>query len=126
MFNNEPEILIQERGRDRCVLIDIEHYNYLRGCELEVALVNARKEINEGKFTTGVGQHINHVETMQNLSIKWESPQDFRYAVKSFSSAVSTINAYEAYAMLRKNQSSLSNINGRVLSTAEQYYEIAA
>ncbi len=45
---------------------------------------------------------------------------------KSFSSAVSTINAYEAYAMLRKNQSSLSNINGRVLSTAEQYYEIAA
>lgn len=70
MFNNEPEILIQERGRDRCVLIDIEHYNYLRGCELEVALVNARKEINEGKFTTGVGQHINHVETMLNTSKK--------------------------------------------------------
>lgn len=66
MFINEPEILIQERGRDRCVLIDIDHYNYLRGCELEVALASARQEINSGQFTTGVDQHINHIEKMIN------------------------------------------------------------
>ena len=28
MFQDEPEIVVQERGRDACVLVNMEYYNY--------------------------------------------------------------------------------------------------
>ena len=62
MFDNEPDIVIQERGKDACVLVELEHYNYLRTCELEIALLNAKKEVAEGKYQSGVSQHIDHLE----------------------------------------------------------------
>lgn len=62
MFSNEPDIIIQERGRDACVLVDIEHYNYLRQCELEIALISAKREIAEGKYSVGTKQHIEHLD----------------------------------------------------------------
>ena len=30
LFKHEPEIIIQDRGKDACVLVDLEHYAYLR------------------------------------------------------------------------------------------------
>lgn len=45
---------------------------------------------------------------------------------KNFDCAVSTIAGIEAIAMLRKNQSVFSEINGRVLSIAEQINLVAA
>ena len=45
---------------------------------------------------------------------------------KNFDSAVSAIAGIEAIAMLRKNQSVLNEINGRVLSMAEQINRMAA
>lgn len=45
---------------------------------------------------------------------------------KSFDSAVSTIAGIEAIAMLRKNQSMFNEVNGRVLSIAEQINLMAA
>lgn len=45
---------------------------------------------------------------------------------KNFDSATSTISGIEAIAMLRKNQSVFSEVNGRVLSIAEQFDLIAA
>jgi hypothetical protein len=63
MFNNEPDIIIQERGKDACVLVDMAHYSYLRECELEIALIKARKEIRDGKFTVGTKEHIAHLDS---------------------------------------------------------------
>lgn len=62
MFKDEPDILIQERGKDACVLVEIEHYNYLRTCELEVALLQAKKDIHDGKFYSSVDSHITRLE----------------------------------------------------------------
>jgi len=62
MFKNEPEIIVQDRGKDAFVLIDIEYYSYLRELELEMAVIQARKEITEGKYTTGVKEHIKELE----------------------------------------------------------------
>jgi putative transposase len=45
---------------------------------------------------------------------------------KNFDSATNTIAGIEAIAMLRKNQSVFSEVNGRVLSIAEQFDLIAA
>ena len=45
---------------------------------------------------------------------------------KSVESAVCTLNGIEAIVMLRKGQSVFSEINGRKVSIADQYYAIAA
>jgi hypothetical protein len=64
MFNNEPDILIQERGKDVCVLVDLDYYNHLKTCELEASLIQAKQEIANGKYTTDVKAHI---ETLENI-----------------------------------------------------------
>ena len=58
MFLNEPDIIIQDRGKDTCVLVDLAHYNFLRNCELEIALNQAKKDIKKGNYTTGAENHI--------------------------------------------------------------------
>ena len=46
-------------GKDRYVVMDLEAYNRLRVCELEAALVQARREIAEGKgIEESVDQHL--------------------------------------------------------------------
>lgn len=71
MLNNEPDIIIQERGKDACVLVDVAHYSYLRECELEIALIKAKKEIEDGKFIEGTAQHIAHLDgILENKCIK--------------------------------------------------------
>ena len=45
---------------------------------------------------------------------------------KSFEAAIDTLNGIEAIAMLRKSQSAFSEINGRKVFVANQYYAIAA
>lgn len=62
MFNEEPEILIQERGKDACVLVDLSYYSHLIDCALEISLIKARQEIADGNYTTGVKSHIEHLE----------------------------------------------------------------
>ena len=68
MFNNEPDIIIQDRGRDACVLVELEHYNFLRDCELEIALNQAKKDIKNGDYTTGAKKHIDKMHSVLNSS----------------------------------------------------------
>jgi hypothetical protein len=54
-----PEAIITVRGKDRYVVMDIEHYHYLRECELEAALLEARADLQTGKVVTeSVAEHI--------------------------------------------------------------------
>lgn len=54
-----PEAFITVRGKNRYVVMDIEHYQYLRECELEAALLEARQDIKEGRVVTeSVAEHI--------------------------------------------------------------------
>ena len=62
LFDNEPDIIVQERGRDACVLVELEHYTHLRNCELEIALIKAREEITKDEFVTGTKKHIDKLE----------------------------------------------------------------
>ena len=66
LFKHEPEIIIQERGKDACVLVDLEHYAYLRQCELEIELIRARNEIAAGQYATGSATHLSKLEQMLN------------------------------------------------------------
>ena len=42
---NQSEAIVSVRGKDKYVVIDIEHYHYLRECELDAALAESRANI---------------------------------------------------------------------------------
>lgn len=45
-----PEVMVSVRGKDRFVVMDIEHYHYLRECELTAALAESQADIAAGRF----------------------------------------------------------------------------
>ncbi|MDH4224759.1 MAG: type II toxin-antitoxin system Phd/YefM family antitoxin, partial [Deltaproteobacteria bacterium] len=45
----QPEAVITVRGKDRFVVMDIAHYQYLRTCELEAALAETRSDMAAGR-----------------------------------------------------------------------------
>ncbi|MBI9087240.1 MAG: hypothetical protein JEZ11_26845 [Desulfobacterales bacterium] len=56
------EAIITVRGKERYVVMDMEQYNYLRECELEAALNQAKADLEAGRFVTeSVGDHIKRV-----------------------------------------------------------------
>jgi hypothetical protein len=56
------EAVITIRGKERFVVMEMEHYHYLRECELEAALNQARADIAAGRYISeSVEAHINRV-----------------------------------------------------------------
>lgn len=45
-----PEAMVSVRGKDRFVVMNIEHYQYLRECELTAALAESQADIAAGRF----------------------------------------------------------------------------
>lgn len=61
-ISDNSEVLITVHGKTKYVVLPIEQYNYLRECELESALIEARKEIKEGKVKKGnIARHIERI-----------------------------------------------------------------
>ena len=50
LLEHQPEAVISVRGKDRFVVMDIEHYHYLRECELDAALAETRADLSAGRF----------------------------------------------------------------------------
>ena len=56
------EAIISVRGRNRFVVLPIEQYNYLRDCELEAALREAKDDLAKGKVKKEtVEKHIKRI-----------------------------------------------------------------
>lgn len=60
----EDEAIISVRGKSKYVVMDLEHYNYLRECELEAALIQTRKEVEEGKAKILTAEE--HIKALNN------------------------------------------------------------
>ena len=59
MLDKFDELVINVRGKDKFVVIDIERYKEFRANELDVAYMKAMKDIEEGKFKTqSADEHI--------------------------------------------------------------------
>jgi len=55
-------VIITVRGKSKFIVLPIEKYNYLRECELETALLEAKKDIKEGRYTKeSVDKHIKRI-----------------------------------------------------------------
>ncbi|OIO56637.1 MAG: prevent-host-death protein [Alphaproteobacteria bacterium CG_4_10_14_0_2_um_filter_63_37] len=46
---DHAEAIVSVRGKGRYVVMDIEHYNHLRECELEAALAETRADLAAGR-----------------------------------------------------------------------------
>ena len=69
-LQDEEEAIISVRGKDRYVVMDLETYNRLRVCELEVALYQARREISEGK---GIEENVeDHLDRIRNDEFRYQ------------------------------------------------------
>lgn len=56
------EVIITVRGKNKYVVLPIEKYNYLRECELEAALLEAKKDVKEGKYVKErIEKHIKRI-----------------------------------------------------------------
>ncbi len=54
-----PEATVSVRGTDRYVVMAIEHYRYLRECELSAAFAESRADLAEGRYVVeSVDAHI--------------------------------------------------------------------
>jgi hypothetical protein len=49
-LTDAPEAMVSVRGKDRFVVMDIEHYHYLRECELSAALAESQSDLAAGRF----------------------------------------------------------------------------
>jgi len=47
---NAEEATISVRGKKRFVIIGVDHYHYLRECELEAALIESRADLAAGRY----------------------------------------------------------------------------
>lgn len=63
-LKQDDEAIISVRGKSKYVVMNLEHYNYLRECELEAALIQTRKELTEGKAKTLTADE--HIKALHN------------------------------------------------------------
>ncbi|NVN90840.1 MAG: type II toxin-antitoxin system Phd/YefM family antitoxin [Desulfuromonadales bacterium] len=64
LLATQPEAIISVRGKERFVVMDMEHYYYLRECELESALAQTRADLAEGRFVKGSAEdHLARIKT---------------------------------------------------------------
>jgi len=64
-LTNSNEAVISVRGKDRFVVMNIEHYQYLRECELEAALAQVNADVAAGRFVVeSPDAHLARLEKM--------------------------------------------------------------
>lgn len=64
-LEKELEAIVSVRGKDRFVVMDLDHYHYLRECELEAALAQSRSDIEAGRFVKGSPEE--HLERLRDF-----------------------------------------------------------
>ena len=61
-LTNVNELVITVRGKEKYVVMNMDQYNYLRECELDAALHEAKEDYQKGNFVTeSVEKHIERV-----------------------------------------------------------------
>lgn len=58
LFEKASEVIINVRGKNKYVVIDIERYKQIRALELARLYEETMQEIKEGRYTTDVEEHL--------------------------------------------------------------------
>lgn len=62
LFEKAEEVIINVRGKNKYVVIDMERYKELRAMELDKAYDNAMADIHAGRYTTDLEAHFKEIE----------------------------------------------------------------
>jgi prevent-host-death family protein len=58
-LSDDQELVITVRGREKFVVMDMQHYNHLRECELDAALREIKADYETGRYVSeSVNNHI--------------------------------------------------------------------
>lgn len=64
---HDSEARISVRGKDRFVVMPLEHFQYLRECELEAALAQTKDDLAAGRFVaSSAEEHLNRVKSAED------------------------------------------------------------
>ena len=62
IISKNSEAIITVRGKDRYVIMDMKHYNHLRECELEAAIIESKRDMKQGKYIEeSIQDHIKRI-----------------------------------------------------------------
>ena len=62
VIDENKAVMITVRGENRYVVMDFETYNHLRECELEAAVAEAKRELEQGEiFKDTIDEHIRRI-----------------------------------------------------------------
>ncbi len=62
MLANQPDGMLSVRGQDRFVVMHLDHYHYLRECELDAALAQSQADVSAGRFVKESAlAHVNRI-----------------------------------------------------------------
>jgi non-homologous end joining protein Ku len=66
-LQNQTEAPVSVRGQVKYVVMEQEHYLYLRECELEAALAESRADLAAGRFVKEtVAEHIKRLKHLNS------------------------------------------------------------
>lgn len=61
-ININEEAIITVHGEQKYAIVDMNRYNYLRECELEAALFEARRDLKDNNVKNGsIEEHIKRI-----------------------------------------------------------------
>lgn len=71
LLQDDDEVMISVRGKERFVVMDIDTYNRLREYELAAAVNEVREDIAAGRYRVeSVEDHLRHLEQDEDDSIR--------------------------------------------------------
>lgn len=69
---DEQEVAITVRGEARYIVVDVDYYQYLRECELEKAVQQARADIAAGRYTVETAEeYTNRIIKEYDLQVEY-------------------------------------------------------
>ena len=66
VLDKHSEAVISVRGKQRFVVMDVAHYQYLRECELSAAIIESKADMAEGRYVKeSAEEHLARLESME-------------------------------------------------------------
>ena len=66
LFEKAEEVIINVRGKNKYVVIDMERFQELRAMELDRAYAQAMADIKAGRYITDVDAHLREMHELAN------------------------------------------------------------
>jgi len=65
MTSNGKEAIISVHGKQKYIVLTIQEYNHLRECELEAAIIESKRDLEDGKIINeSIDEHLKRITSV--------------------------------------------------------------